>query len=106
MLKLSERRGSSDGAYCGADGLFLGSSPLVEKIGALYRVRAPEDIAALLEAAYGSGINAARLMPGLRLVAAALERAILPAPASGRCISGSERSTANASNGSPAPMRC
>jgi hypothetical protein len=53
--------------------LFLGSSPLVEKIGGSYRVRAPDDMTVLLEAAYGSGIDAAPLMPGLRLVAAALD---------------------------------
>ncbi|MGE0259860.1 MAG: hypothetical protein AB7H71_14740 [Alphaproteobacteria bacterium] len=36
-------------------------------------MRTPDDIAVLVEAAYGGGIDAARLIPGLRLVAAALD---------------------------------
>jgi hypothetical protein len=52
---------------------FSGRSRRSSKSGGRYRVRASDDIAALLAAAYGGGINAARLMPGLRLVAEALQ---------------------------------
>lgn len=74
MFKLSERRGDADGPYCGTEGLFLGSSPLLLKIGPSYRVRAADEIAAILAAAYGSASGAVRLLPGLRLVAEALQQ--------------------------------
>ncbi len=73
MFKLAERRGGNDDTHCGLDGLYLGSSPLIVPVGGSYRVRAADEITALIAAAYGPGIDAARLLPGLRLAAVALQ---------------------------------
>jgi hypothetical protein len=72
MLKLAARRGDRDAPYCGADGLYLGPSPLIAQVDGAYRLRAEDEIAAVLAAAYGEA-NAARGLPGLALIAAALQ---------------------------------
>jgi hypothetical protein len=73
MFKLAERRGDRHGPYCGPEGLYLGHSPLIARIDDAYRLRAEDEIAVLLAAA-DIGADAARLLPRLRLVAAALQR--------------------------------
>jgi hypothetical protein len=72
IFKLDARRGDRDGAYCGPEGLYLGPSPLIARIDGAYRLRAEDEIAALLAAA-DIEADAAVLVPGLRLVAAALQ---------------------------------
>jgi hypothetical protein len=73
MFKLAERSGGSAGLFCGAAGLFLGPSPLIARVGATYRIRAEEEIAGLLAAAYGSLEKAAGLRPRLPLIRDALQ---------------------------------
>lgn len=74
MFKLAERRGDASGPYCGPEGLYLGPSPLIAKFGGSFRLRASDEIAALIEAAYGMPIEVKRLLPRLRLAAEALQR--------------------------------
>jgi hypothetical protein len=50
MFKLAESRGSSRSLYCGAEGLYLGPSPLIELHDGIYRVRSQEEIATLTAA--------------------------------------------------------
>ena len=73
MFKLAERQGGNAGLYCGADGLFLGRSPLIARIGATYRIRADDEIARLLAAACNSLDKAEGLRPRLRLIRSALQ---------------------------------
>lgn len=54
MFKLAERCGGSAGLYCGSEGLFLGPSPLIARIGAGYRIRDEREVRSLLAAAYGT----------------------------------------------------
>jgi hypothetical protein len=54
--------------------LFLGRTPLVERQGGLYAVRAKGDLERLLKHAYGGDLNAERLLSGLTAVASALAR--------------------------------
>jgi rare lipoprotein A len=74
MFRLAERPGDHDGLYCGPDGLYLDSSPLIMRIGGSYRVRATDDIAVLIDAAYSPGADVACLLPGLCLAAEALQQ--------------------------------
>jgi hypothetical protein len=74
MFKLSERPGHCDGPYCGPEGLHLGPGAPIAKIKNSYRVRAADEIGALIAAAYGPPADAERLLPGLRLAAAALQQ--------------------------------
>lgn len=71
MFKLAERRGDRDGPYRGPEGLYLGPSPLIARVDGAYRVRAENEIAALVGAAYVEA-ETARLLPALGLIAAAL----------------------------------
>lgn len=52
MFKLADSRGSTEGLYCGRDGLFLGPCALIEHREGAYRVRPQEEVAVLLTAAY------------------------------------------------------
>lgn len=70
---LAERPGDSAGLYCGAEGLFLGLSPLIARAGDAYQVRAQDEIESLLVAAYGSSEPAEKLCPRLPLIRAALQ---------------------------------
>jgi hypothetical protein len=62
------------GRACTEEGLLLGRTPLVERQGGLYAVRAKGDLERLLKHAYGGDLNAERLLPGLTAVASALAR--------------------------------
>jgi hypothetical protein len=62
------------GVYCSEDGLFLGRTPLIERCGGTYVVRPEADLDRLFGRAYGGEPAAARVMPGLATVAAALGR--------------------------------
>jgi hypothetical protein len=73
MFKLADRQGGTAGPYCGPEGLFLGPSPLIVRVGPAYRSRAEDDVKALLAAAYGSNEPAERLLPRLLLIRAALQ---------------------------------
>jgi hypothetical protein len=39
LFQLAESRGSHRGVYCGADGVYLGSSALIERCEEMYMVR-------------------------------------------------------------------
>jgi hypothetical protein len=54
------------------DGLLLGRTPLIERHGGRFVVREPSDIARLVKYSFPGGVAVDRLMPGLALVAAAL----------------------------------
>lgn len=73
MFKLARRGGDSTGLYCGPDGLYLGPSPLIKRIGGAYRIRAQDEIVGLLAAAYDSNEEEQRRRPRLRLIRDALE---------------------------------
>jgi hypothetical protein len=62
------------GLCCTEDGLFLGRTPLIEWCGGAYVVRPQADLERLFGRAYGGKEAAARVMPGLATVAAALGR--------------------------------
>lgn len=71
-IELGRGRGRGLGLSRTEDGLFLGRTALVERVGQGYAVRAPADLERLLARAYGAGIVVDRVMPGFRVVAAAL----------------------------------
>jgi hypothetical protein len=71
VFKLAERQGSWQGLYCGLDGLYIGSIGLIELHDGSYCLRAEEDVAALLAAAYGLA-DCARVLGGLRRIASHL----------------------------------
>lgn len=73
MFKLADGRGGSEGLYCGRDGVFLGSAALIEHRDDGYWLRADDEVAALLSAAYESPPDLVRFLAGLRQVGAALE---------------------------------
>jgi hypothetical protein len=52
MFKLAGTRGAREGVYCGWDGVYLGSAPLIELRDAQYWIRQEPEIAAILNAAY------------------------------------------------------
>lgn len=62
-----------DGPYCGPEELYLGGRPLIARLGTSYRLRAADEIATLLAAAYGPAADPRAVVPGLRAVAAALQ---------------------------------
>lgn len=72
LWKLSSGGGDGLGLTCTKDGLFLGRTALIERHGQGYAVRAPADLERLLARAYGRRVAVDRVMPGFRLVAAAL----------------------------------
>lgn len=75
MFKLAEQRGGSVGLYYGAEGLFLGPSPMIARVGAGYRIRDENEIRGLLAAAYGSPVRSTEtLAPRLPLIREALEQ--------------------------------
>lgn len=74
MFKLAQRSGDSAGLYCGSEGLFLGPSPLITKVGGVYRIRAESEIVGLLAAAYGTVEEGQRLCPRLHLICDALQQ--------------------------------
>jgi hypothetical protein len=73
LYKLVGGRADPDGPYCGPDGLYVGGSPLIARLGAAYRVRTEDEIATVLAAAYGAATDARALVPRLRAVAAFLQ---------------------------------
>lgn len=79
LFKLADGRGSRQGVYCGEEGLYLGSAALIEQQDGRYFVRREDELAALLEAAYGPGHDVAELLARLRLVASSLNQANLAA---------------------------
>lgn len=60
------------GLSCSRDGLFLGGTALIEMKESRYVIRSKQEIDGLIKAGYGMKANGARLMSGLRAVAAAL----------------------------------
>ncbi|MGH6739606.1 MAG: hypothetical protein ACREDY_11360 [Bradyrhizobium sp.] len=74
MFQLAESRGSRRGVYCGRDGVQLGPSPLIEQRDGMYVVRAGDEIAALLAAAYDQPPDAERLSMRLGAIAEDLQR--------------------------------
>ena len=73
LWRLSEGGDGSLGLCCTEDGLFLGRTALVERRGDGYFVRPQADVERLLKRAYGSDITRDQVMPGLAVVAAALD---------------------------------
>ena len=71
MFKLAERRGKRDGLYCGWDGVYLGPAALIERREGRYWLRAEDEVAALLAAAYETPPDVARFLAGLHQVWAA-----------------------------------
>ena len=65
MFKLAERRGGRDGLYCGWDGVYLGPAALIERREGRYWLRAEDEVAALLAAAYETPPDVARFLAGL-----------------------------------------
>ena len=72
MIKLGETRGSRAGAYCGAEGLYLGCAALIEHRNGRYWRRADDEIAVLLAAAYDTAEAAPRVAARLPMITAAL----------------------------------
>ena len=72
MWRLSEGGEDNLGLACTNDGLVLGRTPLIERRDHRFVVRDQGEIEALLSRAYQENIAADRLMPGLAIVAAAL----------------------------------
>ncbi len=72
MWHLSEAGPDNLGLACSDEGLLLGRTPLIERRGARFVVRERSEIEALLSRAYRNEWAAGRLMPGLAVVAAAL----------------------------------
>ncbi|HZU88143.1 MAG TPA: hypothetical protein VE993_02690 [Stellaceae bacterium] len=68
--RLSE--GDGLGLSCRTDGLFLGGPALLDRHDRGWAVRPLPEIERLLRRAYGDAVGAGRLMPGLAVVAAAL----------------------------------
>jgi hypothetical protein len=65
VWRLGEARPDGLGLYCGADGLFLAGTPLIERRGADYRVRSPGEVERLLSCAYGAKFESEPIMRGL-----------------------------------------
>ncbi len=74
MFKLAESRGSTEGLYCGREGLFLGPSALIEHWEGAYRVRPQDEVTVLLAAAYEPAPDVRDCLVRLPQVAAALEK--------------------------------
>ena len=72
MWRLSEGGEDNLGLACTNEGLVLGRTPLIERRDHRFVVRDRGEIEALLSRAYRKNIAADRLMPGLAIVAAAL----------------------------------
>jgi hypothetical protein len=71
---LSKGGDQSLGLACTENGLFLGRTPLVERLGGVYALRPHGDLERLLARAYRVDISVNRLAPGLATVASALAR--------------------------------
>jgi hypothetical protein len=74
LWRLSAGGDQNCGLCCTEDGLFIGGTPLIERHGGAYVVRPQADLDRLFDRAYGVQAIAARVMPGLATVAAALGR--------------------------------
>lgn len=74
MFKLAGNPGDDDGLYCGPEGLFLGPTAVIPKIGDNYRQRPESEVAALLAAAYGPDQESDGLLRRLGLIRDALQR--------------------------------
>jgi len=72
IWRLSEGGEDNLGLACTKDGLVLGGTPLVERRGRRFFVREKGEIEQLLRRAYRADLAADRLMPGLAVVASAL----------------------------------
>jgi hypothetical protein len=72
LWKLSSGSDDSFGLSCTEEGLFLGRTALVERHGERYAARSQTELERLLMRAYGGDVAADRVMPGIRVVAAAL----------------------------------
>lgn len=72
LWKLSPGGDSSLGLSCNDEGMFLGRTPLLVRWGGGYVLRPAAELERLLRRAYGAGITLDRVMPGFRVVAAAL----------------------------------
>jgi hypothetical protein len=72
LWKLSSGGDQSLGPACDERGVFIGRTPLLERDERGYRLRGAEDLGRLLRHVYGDGVALDRVLPGLRIVAAAL----------------------------------
>jgi hypothetical protein len=72
VWRLSEYCDDNLGLCFSTDGLFLGRTPLIERLGTRFVVRRRTEIERLLSRAYGSVLAVDRLLPGLATVTAAL----------------------------------
>ena len=70
--RLSEATEDNLGLACTDDGLVLGRTALIERHGERFVIRDRSEIERLLSHAYGQDFAADRLMPGLGVVATAL----------------------------------
>jgi hypothetical protein len=77
VWRLSEGGDGNLGLSCTEDGLFLGRTALVERRGDGYFVRPQADVERLLKRAYGSEVPRDQVMPGLAVVALALDERTL-----------------------------
>jgi hypothetical protein len=73
LWKLSAGGDRSLGLSCTEEGLFLGRTALIERGTKGYLLRPQPDLERLLGRAYGDGIAFDRVMPGFRVVVAALQ---------------------------------
>src|SRR5215472_6810967 len=72
LWRLSEASDGNLGLACTADGLLLGRTPLIERRGEHFVVRAQYEIERLFGRAYADAFEVERIMSGLGTVAAAL----------------------------------
>src|SRR5271169_4281150 len=72
VWRLSEITADNLGLACTDEGLLLGQTTLVERRDGRFVVREKTEIERLLKRAYRTEVAAGRLMPGLSIVAAAL----------------------------------
>jgi hypothetical protein len=72
IWRLSEYHQGNLGLACTEDGLFLGRTPLIERQGARFAVRARTEIKRLLSRAYEADLAVDRLLPGLATVMTAM----------------------------------
>jgi hypothetical protein len=72
IWRLSEYTPDNLGLAFTDDGLLLGRTPLIERRGGRFVVREPSDIARLVKYSFPGGVAVDRLMPGLALIASAL----------------------------------
>ncbi len=72
VWRLSEANTGNLGLAFTESGLLLGKTPLIERRGGRFVVRARAEVERLLERAYQTEVDASRLMPGLTTVASAL----------------------------------